>query len=523
MNKLLLISLAILNMISWTRVLGQNAANSNQDLPLRIEIPVKSANETYKSVPVGKTGTILYYRSVELVSADMINWYFTLYDTNLIQQWTVPVPLPVDHQVQKIKIDGDTIALLVSAIGKTRSTDSRIEIVTILLPDEKIGVTRNEVLKGATINGFELKNGTVFLSADYPSSPGRIYKLSLADNKISDFAVGTVGDLSIICMYHDKNTEKYYALINKAISRKLSQYFLMVYNAAGTPLMESVLTIPDNQDITEATIIPTGGDQLLLLGTYGKQGQGKSPGSGKESLTTGFISTVIKQDKPQEIKLFNLLELKNATDFLAEKDLMNLKKKALKKNRSLNEYSLDFQLIMQDVMVLNNQYVIVLEVFNPQFHSETFTDFDFYGRPYTNSYSVFDGYRFTNAIVCGFNSTGEIQWDNSISFRNLLSMELVPKLAVHPSGTNDLVLFYLSDGSIGSKIISGNNTTEKTSHTVIELMYQDDKLVSETKSRVQRWYGDYFLTSGYQEIKNISGEAGSKRMVYFFTKLKYTP
>jgi len=84
------------------------------------------------------------------------------------------------------------------------------------------------------------------------------------------------------------------------------------------------------------------------------------------------------------------------------------------------------------------------ESFSPQYHSENFTDYDFYGRPFTNTYSVFDGYRFSKAIIAGFDKMGKLLWDNSIDIRNLVSFELSSKV-IQYNQENNIVMAYLSE------------------------------------------------------------------------------
>jgi hypothetical protein len=99
-------------------------------------------------------------------------------------------------------------------------------------------------------------------------------------------------------------------------------------------------------------------------------------------------------------------------------------------------------------------------------------------------------------------------------------MELSPKVVVFPAG-NDQVLCYVSDGKIGSKIITENNLVEKLDFSPIELLYPEDKLLSEMKGTLKPWYANYFLSYGYQEIKNSALESNNKRLVFYFAKLRF--
>ena len=258
----------------------------------------------------------------------------------------------------------------------------------------------------------------------------------------------------------------------------------------------------------------------LLLGSYGQGGANSTRKNIPIDQSTGLFTSSVINGTQKSISFYNFLELKNANALVGEEDIIALKKKALKKKKSLTEYSLDFSVLLHEIIFLNDQYVLSADLYSPQFHTESFTDFDFYGRPYTNSYSVFDGYRFFNAIVAGFDSDGKLLWDNNIEIRNLVSLDLSPKVVVYPNG-NNLVLCYVSDGKIGSKIIRENNVQEKLDFTTIDRLYPDDKILSETKGMLSHWYGNFFLSYGYQEIKNIALETNNKRLVFYFSKLRF--
>lgn len=500
-----------------------NGQTSTEDLPLRIEIPVKSTQETYRLLPVEKSGVILYYRSIESQGTGQINWYFTLYDTNLVQKWTVPVDLPADHFVNKFNLKNDTAVILMTSAGKAQSSDGIFEIITISAITGNVGVLRNQFPRGIKIAGFQFARHKAFLAGNIPGASPVIMTVDLDSGQVSQFNAGNNENLSLISFTINPEYLSFTSLIQKRISKKTSAYYILNQDKTGNIIFENQIQIPENQEISQAKFVMAGNQKYLLAGTYGTQTANLSGTPDKEPVTTGIFTYSMNGNFPGEFRMYNYLELQNAGNFLAEKDIFNLKKKALKKNKSLNEYSLDFQVIMQDIFPWKNQFITIFEIFAPQYHSETFTDFDFYGRPYTNSYSVFDGYRYNHAIVAAFSDSGIIRWDNGIPFRNLVSMDLTSRLVVHPSGKNNLALYYLSDGIIGSKIIEKEKTIENNQFTPVESMFRDDKMLSETKGKIQRWYNDYSIVSGFQEIKNISLETGNKRLVWFCTKIKYEP
>ncbi len=115
---------------------------------------------------------------------------------------------------------------------------------------------------------------------------------------------------------------------------------------------------------------------------------------------------------------------------------------------------------------------------------------------------------------------GKLLWDNSMDIRNLVSFELNSKVNWFNQGMK-IVMAYLSDGKITSKIIQNDVVIEKLDFTAVDLAYPNDKLLSETRNSMMPWYGKFFLCYGYQEIKNVSLEQNNKRLVFYFNKISF--
>jgi hypothetical protein len=284
----------------------------------------------------------------------------------------------------------------------------------------------------------------------------------------------------------------------------------------------NISPVTPKHELNAMRFIPINPGEIIIAGTYGtptvQKGSSRNP---MPDESTGFFFTKVVDNQQQSIVFYNFLELKSASLLLGDKDLQTIKKKSEKKNKNLNEYSIDLTLILHPLTLKNNNEIILLaDSFFPQYHSENFTDYDFYGRPFTNTYSVFDGYRFRNGIIAGFDKDGKLVWDNSIEIRNLISFELNSKVIQYDQGDN-FVLAYLGDGKIASKIIHHDEVIEKLDFSQVELQYPNDKLLSETKSRMVHWYNNFFLCYGYQEIKNVSLDRNNKRLVFYFNKVRF--
>jgi hypothetical protein len=122
--------------------------------------------------------------------------------------------------------------------------------------------------------------------------------------------------------------------------------------------------------------------------------------------------------------------------------------------------------------------------------------------------------------MISFSRQGKVVWDQAVEIRNLVSFELDPKLVVMQYGNKTMACFQ-ADGKIGSKLFNGSEVVGKMEYDPVEFPHPDDKLIRETRSRMVHWYGSYFLTSGYQEIKNILTSDNNKRLVFFLNKVEF--
>jgi len=504
-----------------TLVSQQSKGNNYPDLPLRVEIPARSVNETYRIIPSGTNGLIMFFRSQEDTDDGRTKWYFTCYDTNLQQLWVKSVPLHSDLDY-RFRQDGlDTLAILFVHSGKSKNMENLYQILRIVPRTGTLILNSGTIENGAVIDAFGIRNDRAWIGINTRGKAGKIVNVGLKQGISKAFPLGNGDQISLIWMQPDSSAVSVSSIVRRQVSKKNAEYYLVRYDTNGLIGREVYIGMQSGErTLTQARVAGLNTGQELLLGSYGQGLVNSNLKNRPVDVSTGLFASNIQGGNQKSIHVYNFLELQNVNSIVGESDMTNLKKKALKKNKPLSEYSLDYSVLMHDIFVKGDEYILASEFFSPQYHTESFTDFDFYGRPYTNSYSVFDGYRFYNAIFAGFDRDGKLLWDNQVEIRNLVSFELTPKVVTYLSG-DDLVLCYVSDGKIGSKIIRDNEVVEKLDFTAIDMLNPEDKLLSETKSGMAHWYGNYFLSYGYQEIKNISLENNNKRLVFYFSKIRY--
>jgi len=488
------------------------------DKPLRIEIPVQSDKETYRIIPCDSAGMILFFKSVEVTPENATRWYFSYFDRNLQRVWVKSAPILSFLNFRESFVESDTLYLCFESDKKQKNSEINFQILRIVLLSGSFILNNGKIPEQGVISSFTAGNQKALLGLNNNEHKPSILIMDLPTGQSSVIPLMPNDQSTLLYGPDEPLSGTLTLLISKMISKRSSELYLAKYQTDGTLVSETKITGNNpSYEITSAILTDIGESETMIAGVYSAIPSGKK---NRETGSTGFTTISFVSVVQKSIDYYNFLDMKNIQQLLSEQDLLSLRKKSMKKSHADQEYSLDFSLLLHDIMEWEDQFILAAEAYFPQYHTESFTDYDFYGRPYTNSYSVFDGYRFTGVILAGFNKEGKLIWDNSMRINNLISFSLDPKVTLYPSG-DELILTYLSEGKIACRIIRESETVEKTTYSEMELMSPNDKLLDESGSSMVYWYDDFFLCSGYQEIRDISKGGNDKRMVYFCNKVQF--
>jgi len=494
----------------------------NPDQPLRIEIQAKSENETYRVIPCDSTGVLLFFKSLELIDENRTRWYFSFYNKDLQSLWVKSIPILSSLDFRFSSIKNDTLTMLFVNSGKNKVTDPAFQIVRLILKSETFIINSGILPSNTEVRYFETEHGNVWLGLQAKNDVGQLLFINLNKGRRQNFPLGKGSYITLRWLSVDSTGITIKAIVSRQISKKNWEHYLVRYDSLGNIKNETLINAGNTgYNFTNFQMVQKEGGGDMILGAYSLPSSATSGQKMKVAEeSSGLFSCSFENGRQKQTLFTNYLELKSVNNLLSEKDIFSLKKKALKKNKNIGEFSLDFTMLLHKIIRHNDAYILLAEFYYPQYRTESYTDFDYYGRPYSNSYSIFDGYRYTNAIVAAYDFDGKLLWDNAMEIRNLVSFELDPKITLFPSG-DEYVLSYLSDGKIGSKIIRENTVVEKLDFSPVDLLYSEDKLLAESRSRLVHWYSNYFLCYGYQEIKNIALEKNNKRLVFYLNKIRF--
>ncbi len=94
----------------------------------------------------------------------------------------------------------------------------------------------------------------------------------------------------------------------------------------------------------------------------------------------------------------------------------------------------------------------------------------------------------------------------------MLSGKLQKKVEIYKDA-DDYVLFYNHKSSINSKVINGYQEVGEVEKSMIATNHTGDVQLDAGGGMIRHWYDGYFITYGYQTLKNtikgsVAGNAG---------------
>ena len=507
------ILLVLLFLLSTLLLKGQG------DPLLRIELEAESDAASYKVIPVGEKGVLLFYQT-NITQEEYKFWIFVLYDKLMHERWRKEIPVYSDMLYSRSEANAESVFLLVYDVETKKAEQYNYQILKINIKDGNYEIFSGKVPGYASFVDFNIAGDNIFAGMNTTKNHSGIYSLNTI-SKETNTVLEPAEKSRFEALYLDTLTKSVVGIFN--IYESKSNYYLNVekFDYAGKKL-NTIKVVPDEgKKFNSCKITAISENEMMIVGSYDVvKGNSINEKQYFNKASTGFFAVTIKNNVPGRVNYYNFVKLDNNTGYLKSREFLEAKDKASRAGDDEEKYSLDFDLLLHDLIVKDSLIYFVSEAYYEEYHTVTSTYYDFYGRMIPTTYSVFDGYRYFNAYVLCFDSNANKLWDNGMEIMNLLSYELFPRVVVY-FDNDEMVLSYNYDGKIAAKTIKGNEVIEGVDYFPIETSYLKDKVVSDTKSQMEYWYDNYFIAYGFEVIKNNAFVQNSKRMVFYINKVVY--
>lgn len=524
--------------------------------PLRVEIEAKSSGDNYYIVPMGKQGVILFNETEEKAPKGQKMYSFTKYDTDFKEVWSKTYPVTRGVDFRKYDYDESNIYVLLSEERKNADFN-------VLQVDAKTGnivSSSGKIPEFCSINDFQVVNGYAYLGGTTRPTSGQIllrtcfiYSLccipvffgageikthpvliysDISGGKSMPITMkykGSAGITDIGTNHKTKNAEV--VVVNRP-DKKTFKMEIKQFSADDVTGTINVDPKGTNELLTGRVMPLSNSSNKLMIGTYSVALQYKSFGeklqralskTSSQSYSNGMYIAKFNGEDQEFIQYYAFSKFESFWNKIKNVQGTNAPKS--KKKEKKTEARVNYQLLVHNIIERNNEFVMVAEAYYPEYHTETYYTYDANGRMVAHTRTVFDGYRYTHAIVAGFDKNGEKLWDNTFEIWDILTFNLKERVKVLIEG-DQTVLAYSYGGSIKSKVISGNQIVDGKQSTTIQTNYDSDKVKADWGSDMEFWYDNFFITWGYQRIKNKEDskkkDVKKRRTVFYFNKIAFS-
>ncbi len=342
------------------------------------------------------------------------------------------------------------------------------------------------------------------------------FDLQTRQSRILPGLLNEDGELTQIKVFDDGTFQ---VLISGRNYKKQKTIWIKNYQPDGSLLENYALEPEDNVGLIFGRSTRSVNDMQILSGVYGHR---------NSEYSRGLFITSIDPTGLQQMKYYKFGDLQNFFNYMKAKRSDRIKQRIERRKIRGKKIRFNYRFLIHEVIEYKDQFIVLGEAFYPQYSSVNsasyrgfFNPRSFVGNPIIRGDQVFDGYRYTHAIIIGFDKDGNLLWDNSFEINDVrtFTLEQFVRILVQD---DKIILMYLFDNQIRTKIIRDNKVLEGQTIDPIRTLYDDDILVREKRnnSQLDYWYDGNFYAFGIHEIQNESGdEAPQKRRVFFVNKI----
>lgn len=505
------------------------ALNSFAQSVKRIEIPSRLTDQTYQVITLGEEGVLL------LSKTGKTTFSIIKYDAELQQSWAVNGELDENQSFVDYYHDGKDVYFLFSKYNS--------DLYQILKVSTSIGIVQKlffENIKRFEISEFKVHNEIAYLAGMVKEEPV-LMSVTLSKMQPRVLAGGIKGNASISSIDFDDVNDL--VVISYSVKKGRSSYVVVKRINKNGKIVEQLEVEPEEDyGLLTGKLFPLKDGTQLMIGNYGYKGYQ----SNGVPMSQGLYISKVDGETPEYVKMHSFTDFKNFFKFMNQKQQDRIEKKIKKKKGQGDDLKLNYRVLVHDIIQKDNQYILVAEVFYPEFKSNNVYGSPFYGSSFGspfgygyNSFNTlqyaryfggnawawnpwmysnsgngnqqFDGFKYTHAVVAGFDQKGNMLWDNSFSFENVKSMNLKEKVKINVQN-DEITLVYSNKGKLASKIVKGTEVIEGTKTIDIDTQRDGDKVRDTETDDIEYWHQNFYLAWGYQKIANRND--GTRRVFY---------
>ncbi|MGB5928517.1 MAG: hypothetical protein WBH03_10090, partial [Cyclobacteriaceae bacterium] len=486
--------------------------------PKRFEIELEKRDEPFEMINAGESGIFLYRPTVERAKGGYF-WDFRMLDKNLKQLWEKKYQVMDQDQLIGYHAGQDRIHIL-SRDGYGSRDDLVINSFSVLTGDTTTHRFINQV--GMQISHFEVFHGKMFLGGEINFRP--VVMVYDFDTGRGVPLQGLYTDRSeLIQVQPDYENDRMVVIMQVREKDKTYTLNCKFYDPEGNLLSDTQLKNRGRNSLLDGMAGFLKNGETLVMGTYGTR---------RSDYSRGLYLGRLDGQEQLSLDYFNYGELNNFFDYMKERRQERVKKRIRRRKVKGKKLRFNYRVKLNDIIETEDQFILLGEAFYVRYSSQpsprNLNNASTLNNPamwrnnaYGNMMS-FSGFQYTHAVIMGFDKSGNKLWDNSFEINDVESLNLEQLVNASVESNDKVVLLYLYENVIRSKIIQGNEVVEGKSFNDLRLKFEDD-IAQKTDSELtglDHWFGQNFYAHGVQKIKNMRDEGVKlNREVFFINKI----
>lgn len=481
--------------------------------PKRIEFEIGNKDEDFVVISAEEKGLLVVKQTTNRTETGFI-WEMYLVDSALNVVWNRALSINYGSVFLGYDYSDHGFFLL---FGKSEYKLDDMTVYQMDLAGEEILSHKVDLALPLELSHFEVvANSLIF--GGYSNMRPVITVIDLDDPKPKVMPGIYNNNSSIIDVRTDKKTNNFTVVMSEQTQNKQVTISLRTFTEKGERVHTETLVSEYEKSLVDGVSTSFDNGTQYVAGTYSKR---------KSEYSRGLYLAKLNLGEQEYIKYHDYAELENFFSYMQAKREKRVKEKIERKKVKGKKAKFNYRLLVNDMVKRDNEYVLIGEAYYPKYSN--YGSNDFYS-PYSNgrggnnfSSPNFIGYKYTHAVVAGFSKKGELLWDNSFEINDVLSYALKENVQISVEDDR-IVLLYVYENVIRSKIIQNDEILEGKSFDPIELHFKSDEIRENDKEMegLEKWYDANFYAYGIQHIKNLKDkDVKLNRRVFYINKVQY--
>lgn len=515
MNRILIVSLLFLPLLVSAQRKKERDTSTVITQPNRIEFEIDEARSDFYVVPGGVDGLLVVEETGEPSPLGGYIWKLHMIDTAFNVVWSRADAIPANGSFIGYEyFDGNFYLLFNKDFYSTE------DLLVYQLHSQSQELRAYEL---TTVFPIELTHfesvGETLLLAGYANYRPVVITYNIND-RIPKVVPGFYDSKNdILDLVVDERAKLFTVILSQKMRNKKHTVRVKTFNDRGDIIQDNLLDPGDKISLLDGASTTFSGGLQYLAGTQSKKSL---------QYSQGFYLSKFINGQQQFNKYYAFAELTNFWDHLTERREERIRKRIEKKKRKGKVKKFNYRLLVHEIIERDDQYIMIGEAYYPRYNYANTSAFGGYagyspyqGSEFRNPY--FLGYKYTHAVIVGFDRNCNILWDHTFKIEDIQTYSLEENVAVSGKG-DKVVLMYLEENEIRSKVIDGNEVLEGRTFSPVKLTFASDELKDRDPSleKIEGWYGETLFAYGEQSIRNeLAVNGKTHRKVFYLNKIRY--